>query len=56
MDYHERMKEYYNRLAPEYEENQASREEALEDMPGLLHAISLLPPARVLDVACGTGF
>ena len=56
MDYHERMKEYYNRLAPECEENQASREEALEDIPGLLHAISLLPPARVLDVACGTGF
>jgi SAM-dependent methyltransferase len=56
MHYHERMKEYYNRLAPEYEENQASREEALEDIPGLLHAISLLPPARVLDVACGTGF
>ena len=56
MHYHERMKEYYNRLAPEYEENQASQEEALEDIPGLLHAISLLPPARVLDVACGTGF
>lgn len=55
MDYHERMKEYYDRLAPEYEENEAARKEALEDIPGLLHAISLLPPARVLDVACGTG-
>jgi SAM-dependent methyltransferase len=56
MDYHKRMKEYYDRLAPEYEENQASREEALKDIPGLLHTISLLPPARTLDVACGTGF
>ena len=53
MDYHERMKEYYDRLAPEYEENQASREEAAEDLPGLLQAVSLLLPARVLDVACG---
>ena len=55
MDYHARMKEYYDRLAPEYEENQASREEAAEDLPGLLHAISLLPPASVLDIACGPG-
>jgi ubiquinone/menaquinone biosynthesis C-methylase UbiE len=28
MDYHERMKEYYDRLAPEYEENAAFRAEA----------------------------
>jgi ubiquinone/menaquinone biosynthesis C-methylase UbiE len=56
MNYHERMKEYYDRLAPEYEENQASREEAAEDLPGLFHALSLLLPARVLDVACGPGF
>ena len=55
MDYHERMKEYYDRLAPAYDRSAASREEAAEDLPGLLHAISLLPPARVLDVACGTG-
>src|SRR5215210_699449 len=55
MDYHERMKEYYDRLAPEYEEHEAFREEAAEDLPGLLRAISLLPPARVVDVACGTG-
>lgn len=56
MDYHERMKQYYDRLAPEYDRSAASREEADEDLPGLLSAISLLPPARVLDVACGTGF
>jgi ubiquinone/menaquinone biosynthesis C-methylase UbiE len=55
MNYHERMKEYYDRLAPEYEDNEAHREEPAEDLPGLLRAISLLPPARVLDVACGPG-
>ncbi len=56
MDYHERMKQYYDRLAPDYERSAATREEADEDLPGLLRAISLLLPARVLDVACGTGF
>src|SRR5215204_1972765 len=56
MDYHEHMKQYYDRLASEYEKNKAFREEPSEDLPGLLHAISVLPPARVLDVACGTGF
>jgi len=55
MDYHERMKQYYDRLAPECEEVQAAREEAEEGLPGLLHAISLLQSARVLDVACGPG-
>jgi SAM-dependent methyltransferase len=56
MDYHEHMKQYYDRRASEYEEHEAFREEPSEDLPGLLHAISVLPPARVLDVACGTGF
>ncbi len=56
MDYHEHMKQYYDRRASEYEHNESFREEPSEDLPGLLHAISLLPPARVLDVACGTGF
>ncbi len=56
MDYHERMKQYYDRLAPDYDRSAASREEAAEDLPGLLRAISLLPQAKVLDVACGTGF
>jgi SAM-dependent methyltransferase len=56
VDYHEHMKQYYDRRASEYEHNEAFREEPTEDLPGLLHAISLLPPARVLDVACGTGF
>jgi ubiquinone/menaquinone biosynthesis C-methylase UbiE len=56
VDYHEYMKQYYDRRASEYRHNEAFREEPSEDLPGLLHAISLLPPARVLDVACGTGF
>ena len=56
MEYHEHMKQYYDRRASEYEEHNAFREEPSEDLPGLLHAISVLPPARVLDVACGTGF
>ena len=55
MNYHEHMRQYYDRLASEYEEHEAYREEPSEDLPGLLHAIALLPPARVLDVACGTG-
>jgi SAM-dependent methyltransferase len=50
------MKQYYDQRASEYEHNEAFREEPSEDLPGLLHAISLLPPARVLDIACGTGF
>jgi ubiquinone/menaquinone biosynthesis C-methylase UbiE len=56
MDYQEHMRRYYDRLASEYEQNAASREEPAEDLPDLLHAISQLPPARVLDAACGTGF
>ena len=56
MDYHEHMKQYYDQRASEYEHNEAFREEPTEDLPGLLHAISVLPPASVLDVACGTGF
>jgi hypothetical protein len=43
MDYHEHMKQYYDRLASEYEQNEAYREEPSEDLPGLFHAISLLP-------------
>ena len=56
MDYHEHMKQYYDRRASEYEHNESFREEPSEDLPALLHAISVLPPAKVLDVACGTGF
>ena len=35
----------------------ASCKEIVEDRPAaLLRAISGLPPARILDVRCGTGF
>ena len=61
MSYYERMKDYYDRRASEFEESipgvgaKALRKEAVEDNPGLLSAISALPPVRVLDVACGIG-
>jgi ubiquinone/menaquinone biosynthesis C-methylase UbiE len=56
MAYHEHMRHYYERLAPEQEEKEASRRDADEELPTLIRAISQLPPTRVLDVACGTGF
>ena len=61
MSYYEHMKDYYDRRAPEFEDSipgvgaKALRKEAVEDSTALLRAISVLPPARVLDVACGTG-
>lgn len=67
--YYERMKEYYDRRAPEYDESipgetisgpggdrVVARPEVVEERPSLLGAVSGLPPARVLDVGCGTGF
>ena len=62
MSYHERMKEYYDRRAPEYDlsipglGDEAEHPGVVEDRPGLVRAISTLPPVRVLDVGCGTGF
>lgn len=58
------MKEYYDRRAPTYDDwylgrgRYASRDaEAWDrDLAGLVAAIEALPPARTLDVACGTGF
>jgi len=58
------VREYYDRRAPEYddwylgsglfaERERPGWEEELEDLRA---AIAALPPARVLDVACGTGF
>ena len=60
----EAMRAYYDQRAPEYDdgwlETAAMRDlarpgwhEEVEQLVGLIHA---LPPARVLDVACGTGF
>ena len=62
MDDHERMKRYYDRRAPEYDRSipgigdVAQSKEMVEDRSALLRAISRLPPGRVLDVGCGTGY
>jgi ubiquinone/menaquinone biosynthesis C-methylase UbiE len=64
MDYYERMKEYYERRAAEYDDaylgtgtysgrDRLSFEEELAEVTVLIEG---LPPARVLDVGCGTGF
>lgn len=58
------MKAYYDRRAPEYDEWWLGKGRfADRDRPGwdedvefLAQAIANLPPARTLDVACGTGF
>ena len=58
------MKQYYDRRAPEYDEwyegtgRFATRERPgwEEDVAALCDAIAALPPARTLDVACGTGY
>jgi demethylmenaquinone methyltransferase/2-methoxy-6-polyprenyl-1,4-benzoquinol methylase len=54
------LKEYYDRRAPEYDatshelarSNPATASDAIE----LEAAIASLPPGRILDVACGTGW
>jgi ubiquinone/menaquinone biosynthesis C-methylase UbiE len=62
MDDHERMKAYYDRRAPEYDGSILGLGEAVppkdiaEDRAALLQATSSLPPGRVLDVGCGTGY
>ena len=58
------MKEYYDRRAPEYDDWYlgtglfADRERPGwdEELRALERTIASLPPARTLDVACGTGF
>ncbi|HET7760122.1 MAG TPA: class I SAM-dependent methyltransferase [Gaiellaceae bacterium] len=58
------MKAYYDRRAPEYDEwYRGVGQHAERDRPGwhdeveaLTRALAALPPARTLDVACGTGF
>jgi ubiquinone/menaquinone biosynthesis C-methylase UbiE len=58
------VKRYYDRRAPEYDEwYEGTGRFASEERPGwaddvsaLCGAIAALPPARTLDVACGTGY
>lgn len=58
------MKEYYDTRAPEYDDwylgrglfADRDRPRWDEELERLAAAIASLPPARTLDVACGTGF
>lgn len=58
------MKEYYDARAPEYDEwylgtglfTARDRPGWHAAVAGLERAVAALPPARTLDVACGTGF
>ena len=58
------MKAYYEARAPEYDDwwlgtggfEQRDRPGWDEERDALIAAIAALPPARTLDVACGTGF
>jgi len=58
------MREYYEQRAPEYDDwwlgtglfATRDRPGWQEDVAALQTALAALPPARTLDVACGTGF
>jgi ubiquinone/menaquinone biosynthesis C-methylase UbiE len=58
------VKAYYDRRAPEYDDwwlgtgLHADRDRPgwAEEVDALIRALAALPPARTLDVACGTGF
>ena len=58
------MREYYERRAPEYDDWwEGTGRFAARDRPGwhhevaqLIAALRALPPARTLDLPCGTGF
>ena len=54
-DLYERQKRYYRRRASEYDATAWEAGDA-QEVNELLEAIAALPPARTLDVACGTGF
>ena len=64
MDYLERMKEYYERRAAEYDDaylgtgaySGRDRPGFGEELARVVTLVGGLPPTRVLDVGCGTGF
>ena len=64
MDYYERMERYYERRAPEYDDaylgtgtySGHARPGFEEELTEVITLIEGLPPARVLDIGCGTGF
>jgi ubiquinone/menaquinone biosynthesis C-methylase UbiE len=58
MDLYQRQKRYYDLRAGEYDATawDVLDEVEAEEVAGLVGALSELPPARTVDVACGTGF
>jgi demethylmenaquinone methyltransferase/2-methoxy-6-polyprenyl-1,4-benzoquinol methylase len=58
VDVYERQKRYYDLRAGEYDATAWDVISDLEadEVAGLVKALSALPPAWTLDVACGTGF
>jgi ubiquinone/menaquinone biosynthesis C-methylase UbiE len=58
VDLYARQKRYYDLRAEEYDATawELLDELEAEEVAGLVQALAELPPARTLDVACGTGF
>jgi ubiquinone/menaquinone biosynthesis C-methylase UbiE len=56
-DLYERQRRYYHLRAREYDLGawQPATEDQATDVAHVIEVISALPPARTLDVACGTG-
>jgi len=54
------MKEYYDKRAPEYDDwwvaAAEQREGWSEELSEAVATVNALPPARTLDLACGTGY
>jgi demethylmenaquinone methyltransferase/2-methoxy-6-polyprenyl-1,4-benzoquinol methylase len=53
------MKEYYERRAPEYDATTYElfrAGEEVDDLQALERLVAEIPPGRILDIACGTGW
>jgi SAM-dependent methyltransferase len=57
-DLYERQKRYYHLRAAEYDLGawDPETDEQAAELANIVEVVSSLPPARTLDVACGTGF